>query len=178
MIFPVLFQLLLISFESLAVIAFHHSLEGWRCMSKNIGSRLIHCQVGRHSPFRERLVIRRYPWVTERKESPMCIGSILRVIRSVAFITPDSVTTLGAPNQTGASNSSEGELTFSHMELLPGHRLKSLALSLLEKNFSSTHDPAGCCRSTVSFFVLGVMEEDEDLQAPRCLSFHHSRRPS
>lgn len=69
-------------------------------MSKNIGSGFIHCQVGRHSPFRERLVIGSYTWVTEREEPSMCIGSILRVIRSLAFITPNSVTTLGVHNQT------------------------------------------------------------------------------
>lgn len=67
-------------------------------MSKHIRPRLIHCQVGRHSPFREGFVIRRHTWVTEREESSMCIGSVLGVIRSVVLITPNSVTTLVTHN--------------------------------------------------------------------------------
>jgi hypothetical protein len=33
---------------------------------------------------------------------------------------------------------------FIHMLAEPGHLRKRLALSFLDRNFSSTHDPAGC----------------------------------
>ena len=100
-------------------------------MGQDVRTGLFHRQIRRNGEMGEVLLVGGDPWMPEREETTVRVGGVDGIVGSRVVCAPDAVATL---TTLGISSAKILGPTLIHMELAPGQRLNSCALSFREKN--------------------------------------------